>query len=342
LVKNHPKELFILFWPLWNEFCYFQKIEIQFMQKYAMKSRIIPDLNFKMNLFISMLLCFLLFGCTTLEYSQQSRCFHPPLPPHKNVDVALVLGAGGAKGLAHIGVIEELQAAGIHPDLIVGCSAGAIVGALYADRPDINHVKTLLYDKRREHFFEWSIENMPFGVSNAAALQQFLIDHLYSKKFEDLKIPFIAVATSLEFGDLVAFGTGELESPVRASAAIPGVFLPVKVNGGYFVDGGVADPIPVKIARERGAKFIIAVDLSGQLQTSLPKHVFGILQRSLEIHYLHHSRIACHNADYVIQVPFQNVGTFEDGQNEKIYENGRLAARKALPAIKERLKLLKP
>lgn len=290
----------------------------------------------------SLMLLFLtihLLGCTTLEYSQQSRCFHPPLPPLKNVKVALVLGAGGAKGLAHVGVVEELQAAGIYPDLIVGCSAGAIVGALYADRLDINHVKSLLYEKRRDQFFAWSIENMPFGVSNAAALQQFLTDHLHSKRFEDLKIPFIAVATSLEFGDLVAFGAGEIEAPVRASAAIPGVFLPVKINGGYFIDGGVADPIPVKIARELGAKFIIAVDLSGQLNTALPRHVIGILQRSLEIHYLHHSRIACDQADYVIQIPFQNVSTFEDGQNEKIYENGRLAARKALPAIKERLKL---
>lgn len=294
------------------------------------------NVMFRYSAFLSF--CITLIGCATLEYTSQKSCYHPPLPQLENVNVALVLGGGGAKGLAHVAVIEELQSAGIYPDLIVGCSAGAIVGALFADKPNIYYVKSLLFEKRREHFLDVSLYNIPFGLSNAAALQEFLTEHLRSKKFEELKIPFVAVATSLEFGDLVAFGSGELEAPVRASAAIPGVFLPVKINGGYFVDGGVANPVPVCIARKLGAKFVIAVDLSGQLSTNLPSHVFGVLQRSLEIHYLHHSRAACEQADYVIKLPFQDIGTFEDGHNDKIYDIGRVAARKAIPFIKEKLR----
>lgn len=241
--------------------------------------------------------------------------------------------------MAHVGVIEELIEAGIYPDLIVGCSAGSIVGAMYADTLDIYYVKDLLFNKQRKHFLDFSLRHFPFGLSNGCALKNFFRHHLYSQTFEELQIPFVAVATSLEHGELVAFGAGELEGPIRASAAIPGVFLPVKVNGGYFVDGGVADPVPVQVARAMGAKFIIAVDLSGALTKSMPKHVFGVLQRSLEIHYLHHSRASCDPADFVIKIPFENIGTFDDAQNNYIYELGRSTAHQAIPALKEMLQI---
>ena len=286
---------------------------------------------------LCILACLCLFSCTTLNYSEYNECYEPPLPAVKEINIALVLGGGGAKGLAHVGVIEELVNAGIHPDLIVGCSAGSIVGALYADNPDIYYVKELLFDKRRKHFLELSIEHFPYGLSNGAALHRFLAHHLQAQTFEELQIPFIAVATSLEFGNRVSFGTGELVKPVRASAAIPGVFLPVKINGGYFIDGGVADPVPVKVARDLGAKFIIAVDLSGCLAKSMPKHLFGVLQRSLEIHYLHHSHASCAHADYVIKIPFEDIGTFDDCRNNDIYQLGRDTAGKAIPEIRRLL-----
>jgi NTE family protein len=293
------------------------------------------------NIVFFILICHVFYGCTTLDYSHNTSCYRPPLPVLNKVKVAIVLGGGGAKGLAHVGVLEELLSAGIYPDLIVGCSAGSIVGVLFADSSNIYHVKNLLFQKRREHFLDLSLEHAPFGFSNAAAMRLFLTTHLHAKRFEELKIPFVAVATSLEFGDLVPFGTGELESPVRASAAIPGVYLPVKINGSYFIDGAVADPVPVQVARSLGAEFIIAVDLSGTLPKTLPNHIFGILERSLEIHYLHHSRMVCQNADYVIKVPFDGIGTFEDGQNEKIYEIGRTIAKQAVPMIKQKLKNIK-
>jgi len=96
--------------------------------------------------------------------------------------VALVLGGGGSRGLAHVAVIEELLAAGIQPDLIVGCSAGAIVGGLYADRPDIGRIKRLLIDKKRGHLLDLSIEHFPYGVSSGVLLRRFLAEHIHAHK----------------------------------------------------------------------------------------------------------------------------------------------------------------
>jgi NTE family protein len=278
----------------------------------------------------------LLASCTSLDFTNHQAPFKPPLPIYENVKVALVLGGGGSRGLAHVGVIEELVAAGIYPDLIVGCSAGAIVGGLYADRPDIERIKRLLITKKREHLLDLSIEHLPYGVSSGVLLRRFLSEHIQADKFNELSIPFVAVATNLEFGDMVTFGTGTLIPAIRASAAYPGVFLPVKIAGQYFVDGAVSNPVPVEVARKLGAKFIIAVDLSGELTDTLPNHMLGVMRRSMEISYIHQSRIAAENADVLIKIPLKNIGTFHDGSNDHIYEVGREMARQAIKKMKQR------
>ena len=293
------------------------------------------------NLFSIFILCgsILLTSCTSLEFSRHEVSFKPPIPMYEKVNIALVLGGGGSRGLAHVGVIEELLAAGIHPDLIVGCSAGAIVGGLYADTPDIERIKKLLINKKREHLLDLSIEHLPYGVSSGLFLRKFLSEHLKAKCFNELTIPFAAVATNLEFGDMVTFGTGDLMPAIRASSAYPGVFLPVRIAGQYFVDGGVSNPVPVEAARNLGAKFVIAVDLSGELTDTLPNHMFGVMRRSLEISYIHQSRIAAENADILIKIPLRNIGTFDDKANAYIYNLGREAGRKAIDEIKRKLKL---
>ncbi len=278
----------------------------------------------------------LLSACTTLEFSNHKVPFKPPLPVYKNINVALVLGGGGSRGLAHVAVIEELLAAGIRPDLIVGCSAGAIVGGLYADKPDIARIKRLLIDKKRAHFLDFSIAHLPYGISNGLLLKRFLTDHISADKFRELAIPFVAVATNLEFGDMVTFGTGDLIPAIRASAAYPGVFLPVQMGGQYFVDGAVSNPVPVEVARQLGAKYVIAVNLSGDLTDTFPTHIFGVMRRSIDISYIHQSRFASESADLLIKIPLKNVGTFDDNANEKIYQLGREAARKALYKIKDK------
>lgn len=289
--------------------------------------------------FISFLFLIILQACSSLEFSGHDKSYHPPLPKLKNIRVAFVLGGGGAKGMAHLGVMEELFQHGIHPDLIVGCSAGAIVGGLYADNPNINTVRQTLLKQRRENLLNLSLDYLPFGLSNGEAMEEFLAQQLSAKTFDELKIPFVSVATNLEFGDLTVFGTGELSPAIRASAAFPGVFLPVQIEGQWFVDGGVANPVPVSIARKLGAQFVIAIELGDELVNDPPSHIFGILKRSLEISYQHHSHMASHGADFVIRVPFKDVGTFDNDKNNLIYNTGRETARKHASKLLARYRL---
>ncbi len=277
-------------------------------------------------------------GCATLPWNGvESPPLAIPAQPLPKVEVALVLGGGGAKGLAHVGVLEVLRKEGIVPDIIIGCSAGAIVGALYADKPDVNRLKQLLLEMKRENLLKMTFASLPFGLSDGGELREFLNRHLKAKKFEDLSMPLAVVATSLESGDLVTFSKGPIESAVRASAAYPGVFSPVEIQGRPYVDGGVANPIPVEVAHTLGAKFIIAVDLSSSLTDDIPNHLLGVLKRSLEISYLHQSRMAHAQADVVIKIPTKDIGTFDDTANGYLYELGRTTAYRMLPALKRKL-----
>jgi NTE family protein len=280
----------------------------------------------------------LLSGCAGMNFSNYDKCDHPVLPEYKDIKVALVLGGGGVKGMAHIAVLEELNAAGIQPDLVVGCSAGAIIGALYADGVNLHDLREDLFKQTRSDLLEFTFDNLTFGLSQGEALRSYLAKHLKSKNIEDMKIPFVAVATNLEFGDLVAFGKNSISDAVMASAAFPGVFQPVNIDGVYYVDGGVANPCPVETARKLGAEYVIAVDLSGDLTTSPPNHLFGVAKRSLEISYLHRSKLAVKDADFVISIPFKGIEPFEDGCQSEIYKMGQESIKASIADLKKDLR----
>jgi NTE family protein len=307
-----------------------------------MRHRLMENWVFTMARVGTLCLVIGLMGCSTLEFNGQPHSYHPPLPVLGNVKIALVLGGGGAKGLAHVGVLEELTAAGIKPDLIVGCSAGAIIGGLYADNPDLHRLKNLLMDRRREHMLNLSFSHLPFGLTDGDALKVFLEQNIQAKTFEELKIPFMAVATNLEYGDLVMFGKGPLVPAIRASAAFPGVFHPVRLNGTYFVDGGVVNNVPVNVAKRYGAEFIIAVELSTPLVETPPTNLLGVLKRSLEISLSHQSGEASKGADFIIRVPFKGVGTFDDHLNDHIYELGVQSVRQSMDQLKDKIKAVFP
>lgn len=296
-------------------------------------------LSQRLSTWVAFCLATLLTGCASIEFAQEAPRYAPPLPKTlQKPKLALVLGGGGARGLAHVGAIEELTKANIQPDLIVGCSAGAIVGSLYADCLDINALRDLLMDKKRSDFIGLSFGKLPYSVSEGAELVAFLKNNLSVTNFEDLKIPTAVVATNLQFGDLTPFASGEITTPVLASAAFPGAIHPVKIEGQYFIDGGVADPVPVSAAKSMGAEFVIAIELKNELPPEAPNHVLGLMMRTIEIGYNHHSLRSIKDADFLIRVPFREVGTFDDSQNQRIYEAGKAAAKEALPRLLKALK----
>lgn len=282
------------------------------------------------------LILFILFlsGCSALHVASEECEPIPPVELNQPIRLALVLGGGGAKGLAHIGAIQELERAGIRPDLIVGCSSGAIAGALYADQPDLTQAVRGLIPVRKGQVLDYAYTNPIFGIVHGDALQNLMKRLLSVQTFEELQIPLIIVATDLATGDLLEFSRGELASAVRASCAVPGVFKPVSLYGRYCIDGGAAAPVPVEVARKYGAEKVIAIDLSEGLSKELPRHLFGVTARSLEIAYRKFIDQSLMQADLAIRMNFDSLGaTFRDDLNEWLYEEGRRVVQEHLPAI---------
>jgi NTE family protein len=184
--------------------------------------------------------------------------------------VGLALGGGGAAALSYIGVLEELDAAGVHPHCVAGTSAGAIVGAAYSagKLAELREVLTSLTRGRMFTLFDpsWGRGGLIDGRRGMD-----LVSPMVNGRIEDLPTRFAAVATDLDSGEEVVLDSGPVADAVRASIAIPGVFCPKTVTGRVLVDGGLVNPIPVSVARGMDADFVIAVSVLriGSVVTSL-------------------------------------------------------------------------
>ncbi|MGE5095221.1 MAG: patatin-like phospholipase family protein [Betaproteobacteria bacterium] len=183
--------------------------------------------------------------------------FVPLATPPK---VALVLGSGGPRGFAHIGVIKVLEEAGVRPDFIIGSSVGALVGALYASGYTAPQLEQFAYDLSMLEFFELSM--LRGAKASGTPIQHYVNECVGHRAIEQLRIPFAAAVTRVSDRKLVLFTHGDTGLAVRASGADPDEFQPVKVGNDMYVDGDVVSPVPIHAARALGAKVVIAVDVS--------------------------------------------------------------------------------
>jgi NTE family protein len=253
--------------------------------------------------------------------------------------IALVLGGGAARGFAHIGAIKALEAQGIVPDLIVGTSAGAVVGALYAAGNGGFELQKLALQMEDGQFSDWSLPDR--GVIRGEALQNFINRAIGQRPLEKLPRPFAAVATDLQSGEATVFRTGNTGMAVRASSSVPGVFQPVKINGREYVDGGLVSPVPVKAARDMGADFVIAVDISDQPQYGSTKSTIDVLLQTFAIMGQTIGRYELRDADVVIRPQTSGLkGTDFQDRHLAVLE-GEKAVAAALPEIKAKLAKLR-
>jgi NTE family protein len=179
--------------------------------------------------------------------------------------VGLALGSGSARGWAHIGVIQVLREWGINPDIICGCSIGALVGGAYA-AGHLDELEAWLQTLGRKDvisFFDVSL--MSGGLIAGERLINYFRDHIGDATIESLAIPFAAVATELDTGREIWLRTVSLLTAVRASISMPGIFTPVKMGNKWLVDGGLINPVPVSVCRAMKADIVIAVNLNGGL-----------------------------------------------------------------------------
>lgn len=176
--------------------------------------------------------------------------------------VGLALGSGSARGWAHMGVIKALTEADIRVDYVAGTSIGAVVGAVYASGKigALEDVALQLDWRQIVSFLDVVFPKS--GLIDGKKIADFVRTHVTPKNIEDLTLPFCAISTDLETGSEVVIRKGDVIEAVRASISIPGIFTPVRRNGMILVDGGLVDPVPVRVVREMGADFVIAVDLN--------------------------------------------------------------------------------
>ena len=253
-------------------------------------------------------------------------------------EVALVLGGGAFHGMAHAGVIKILEDAGIPIDLIVGTSAGSMVGALYADRPHIDLLVPLIKSTTAKDVFDFSLFRSREGFVSGRRLQSYLEKNLSVSEIEETIIPFVAVTTDIENGCTVALKAGPIAPSVNASCAIPGIFEPVKMYGTTFVDGGVIDNIAVDVAKEYNPKFIIAVSIMGFDPTVELKNHKNVVLRAYHVASHRLTEAGLEQADLVIAPNLQGIPLMSGKDNEKMYELGIEATKELLPEIKRMLK----
>jgi NTE family protein len=236
--------------------------------------------------FLSLFLSLLLAACATpsVQYKdvvKPQSVYVAPMESDRPV-VALALGSGGDRGFAHIGVIKALEANNIKVDIVLGTSAGSVVGALYAGGYNGAALEKLALDMDREKLKDYDFSKRAYV--RGEQLQDFINRALNNRSIEQLDKPFVALATQLSSGKSVAFNRGNTGMAVRASSSIPGVFYPVMIAGEEYVDGDLKQPVPVTLAREMGADFIIAVDISQQPKDHPELNdIIDILKQSLRI-----------------------------------------------------------
>jgi NTE family protein len=174
--------------------------------------------------------------------------------------VALVLGAGGSRGFAHIGVIKVLEAEGIQPDIVVGVSSGSVVAALYAGGYHAAALEEMAFKVKDRELIDFTLFGP--GRVEGEALQDYVNKALGNRSIEALERLFAVVATERATNRMTIFNRGNTGLAVRASSSIPNVFWPVIIAGTEYVDGGLTSRVPVPVARRMGAQVVIAVDVS--------------------------------------------------------------------------------
>jgi len=253
-------------------------------------------------------------------------------------NVALVLGGGAFHGMAHVGVIKVLEDAGIPIDLIVGTSAGSMVGALYADNPKIDSLIPLIKSTKAKDVFDFSLFRSNEGFVSGGKLQSYLTKQLRVTQIEDTQIPFVAVTTDLDKGKSVALKAGPIAPSVNASCAIPGIFEPVKMYGTTFVDGGIIDNLPVNIAKEYNPKYIIEVKIMAFDTAPELKNRQDVILRAYAVASNKANKELNSVADVLIAPNLKGIPLMSSKDNEKMYKLGLDAANEMLPEILAELK----
>ena len=265
--------------------------------------------------------------------------------------IGLALGGGAARGLAHIGVLDVLQKESIPIDMIAGTSAGAVIGALYAQGRDSGVLRDLVRGLTRKRLISLA-DLIP---SRTGLIQGEKIKDLLEvaiggdMAFTDLKIPFACIATDIMTGEEVVINQGSVLDGVRASISIPLLFSATKWRSRYLVDGGLVNPVPVSVLRKMGADFVIAVNVIPEIHHNAHEageetkkdikepNIFSVIVQSMQMAQCLLVRSSIQDADIVINPDAAHIGFGDFYRARECIKQGEIAARDSISEIKRRL-----
>ncbi|MFZ7942185.1 MULTISPECIES: patatin-like phospholipase family protein [Bacillaceae] len=245
--------------------------------------------------------------------------------------IGLALGSGGARGFAHLGVIMALTEAGIPIHLIAGSSMGALVASFYGAGIDLDRLYKLSTAFKRKYFLDFTVPKMGFIAGKK--IKEFIKVFTHGKNIEELSLPISIVATDLLTGEKVIFQKGPVAEAVRASISIPGIFVPERYNGRILVDGGVADRVPISVAKDMGADIVIAVDVSRVKRNAEITTIYDVIMQSIDImqsEIINSREIA---ADVMIRPPVEMYSSRAFTHHEEIINIGKEETKKQLQQI---------
>jgi len=287
--------------------------------------------------------------CTLLIVALLTACAAaPPLKPVSNPPHALplqvmanrdrpisafVLGSGAARGFAHVGVLDVLDRNGVKADIIVGSSAGSVVAALYAAGIRDDKLLEAAQKLDMEQLTDWTFPNR--GIVRGERLQEYINNLLDNRPIESLPTKFVAIATDLTNGKLIAFNSGNAGVAVRASSSIPGIVQPMTIEGRDYVDGGLVSQVPVRIARQMGADIVIAVDVS---RTLMPPEQLtttaAVMRQAMLITIERITEEEIGEADIIIRPKVGDIGGNDFELRDQAVEAGKASALEKISDIR--------
>ncbi len=292
--------------------------------------------------------------------------------------VGIALGAGVARGWAHIGVLNELEKEGLAPDIVVGCSIGSVVGGCYAAGRLVDVEQFARSLTKRRVFGLLDLSFAGGSLFGGKRLENRLVESVGGMRVENLPKKFAAVATEVGTGHEIWLTRGDVVEAIRASYALPGIFEPVRAGGRWLLDGALVNPVPVTACRALGADMVIAVNVNADSLgrgTVIQDHVRNRAQESDEAEEasgqsarrsrfiegaagapgmatvmidafnitqdrIARSRLAGDPPDLMIGVKLGRIGLFEFHRADEAIALGREAARRAIPDIRDQLALM--
>ena len=280
----------------------------------------------------------LLAGCSSTPVAKPPSVVEKTeLPARKPLKIGLALGGGAARGFAHVGVIAVLEEAGLKPQLVVGTSAGSLVAAIYASGKTGAQLQQTALTMEEVAITDWMLPIFGRGMFRGEALARYVNQLVGGRLMENMPIPLGIVATDLNSGQAVLFQRGDTGAAVRASSAVPAVFVPVKINGREYVDGGLVSPVPVRFARQMGADLVIAVDISSPPEGNPASDTLQILLQTFSIMGKSINQYELKEADVVVRPSLTGLKSADFSSRQRAIDAGRAAMLAALPALKARL-----